>query len=81
MTRAFVQLSRFARVLRPRAILLDLHSEGAGDAIRELRAEEELARIPLLVFARDAGATPHPGVDALAPAADADLVSFVEKVR
>jgi len=79
MTRALVQLSRLARALRPRAILLDLHSEGAGDVVRELRAEKELAEIPLLVFARDGGALPHPGVEALASAADADLVSFVEQ--
>jgi DNA-binding response OmpR family regulator len=81
MTRALVQLSRLARALRPRAILLDLHSEGAGDVIRELRAEEALDQIPLLVFARDAGLPAHAGVDALATAADAELVSFVERVR
>ena len=80
MTRALVQLSRLARALRPRAILLDLHSEGAGDVIRELRAEKQLAEIPLLVFARDGGTLPHAGVDALASAADTDLVSFVEQV-
>jgi DNA-binding response OmpR family regulator len=80
MTRALVQLSRLARALRPRAILLDLHSEGAGDVVRELRAEKELAEIPLLVFARDGGTLPHAGVTALASAADADLVGFVEQV-
>jgi DNA-binding response OmpR family regulator len=78
MTRALVQLSRLARALRPRAILLDLHSEGAGDVVRELRAEQALAKIPLLVFARDAG-PPHAGVDALTAATDADLVGFVEQ--
>ncbi len=81
MTRALVQLSRLARALQPRAILLDLRSDGAADVIRELRAERDLDAIPLLVFARDAGALPQAGVDALASAADADLVSFVEKVR
>jgi len=78
MTRALVQLSRLARALRPRAILLDLHSEGAGDVVRELRAAQELAKIPLLVFSRDAS-PPHAGVDALAGATDAALVSFVEQ--
>jgi DNA-binding response OmpR family regulator len=81
MTRALVQLSRLARALRPHAILLDVHSDGAVDVVRELRAEKELAELPLLVFAREAGALPHTGVDALAPAADADLVSFVENLR
>ena len=81
MTRALVQLSRLARALRPHAILLDVHSDGAVDVVRELRAEKELAEIPLLVFARDGSALPHTGVDALAPVADADLVSFVENLR
>jgi DNA-binding response OmpR family regulator len=80
MTRALVQLSRLARALRPRAILLDHHSEGAGDVVRELRADKELAEIPLLVFARDRGPIP-PGVNALAAADDADLLLFVEKLR
>jgi DNA-binding response OmpR family regulator len=78
MTRALVQLSRLARALRPRAILLDLCSEGASEVIRELRAEKDIDGIPLLVFARD-GAPAHDGADALTSAADADLVSFVEK--
>src|SRR5262245_55025257 len=76
MTRALVQLSRLARALRPRAILLDRYSDGAVDVVRELRAEKELGEIPLLVFARDGGTPPLAGVDALASAADADLVSF-----
>jgi DNA-binding response OmpR family regulator len=80
MTRALVQLSRLARALRPRAILVDACSDGAIDVVRELRAEQELAEIPLLVFAREGGSACHAGVDALAPAADADLVSFVEKI-
>lgn len=79
MTRALVQLSRLARALRPRAILIDLHSEGAADVVRDLRAEKELADIPLLVFARDAG-PPHTGVDTLTSASDGDLVHFVEQL-
>ena len=75
MTRALVQLSRLARALRPRAILLDQLSEGVNDVLTELRAEPELAAIPLLVFAREVAAAPA----ALGQATDADLVSFVEK--
>lgn len=81
MTRALVQLSRLARALRPHAILLDQHSEGAGDVIRELRADKELDKIPLLVFARDGGLPASTGVDALAAAQDDDLLTFVERVR
>ena len=59
MTRALVQLSRLARALRPRAILLDVRSEGVRDVVQELRAEKELAEIPSLVFARDPDGSPR----------------------
>ena len=80
MTRALVQISRLARALRPRAILLDGRSEGVNDVVRDLRAAEDLGEIPLLVFARDAAID---GIDTetLTGAADHDLVSFVEKQR
>src|ERR1041385_7268997 len=51
MTRAPAQLSRLARALRPRAILLELASEGVAEVARELRDSSE--PIPLLVFSRD----------------------------
>jgi DNA-binding response OmpR family regulator len=72
MTRALAQLTRLARALRPRAILLEQTSEGVTEVVRELRSES----IPMLVFARDGA------VDAdLAHAGDADLVTFVERQR
>jgi DNA-binding response OmpR family regulator len=74
MTRALGQLSRLARALRPRAILLELTSEGVADVVQELRTGDA---IPILVFTRDrAPSTSVP--DLLEHAADADLVSFVE---
>jgi DNA-binding response OmpR family regulator len=74
MTRALGQLSRLARALRPRAILLELTSEGVADVVQELRAGDA---IPILVFTRDrAPSTSVP--DLLEHAADVDLVSFVE---
>jgi DNA-binding response OmpR family regulator len=81
MTRALVQLSRLARALRPRAILLDLRSEGVNDVVSELRAATELDPIPLLVFSRDGIAPGTLPADTLAHAVDADLVSFIEKQR
>ena len=66
MTRALAQLSRLARALRPRAILVDLDSEGGADVLREL------AGMPLLAYRRG---------DPAAPISDADLVSFVEHPR
>lgn len=79
MTRAPAQLSRLARALRPRAILLELRSEGVRDVVRELRSCTE-DPIPVLVFARDrVGAASD--LDALEHAADSDLVSFVERQR
>jgi DNA-binding response OmpR family regulator len=50
MTRALVQLSRLARALRPRAILLDTQSDGVTDVMRELRDVD----IPILTFERPA---------------------------
>jgi DNA-binding response OmpR family regulator len=78
MTRALVQLSRLARALRPRAILLDQLSDGVNDVVRELRAEKGLDGIPILVFARE-GSSSVTDVETLGHAADSDLVSFVEK--
>ena len=65
MTRALVQVSRLARALRPRAILVDAGSDGATDVVRELRADVDARDIPLRVFTR-------------ADATDADLVAFVD---
>jgi len=78
MTRALVQLSRLARALRPRAILLDWVSEGVGDVVRELADTSGLDQIPILVFSRN-GDTNSPGT--LEQAADVDLVGFVERQR
>jgi DNA-binding response OmpR family regulator len=80
MTRALVQLSRLARALRPRAILLDAHSEGVQDVLAELRAAQDVAAIPVLVFARGGAASPGSEM-VLAQAADVDLISFVERQR
>jgi DNA-binding response OmpR family regulator len=78
MTRALLQLSRLARALRPRAILLDWVSEGVGDVVRELADTSVMEQIPILVFSRT-GDTNTPGT--LEHAADVDLVGFVERQR
>lgn len=78
MTRALVQLSRLARALRPRAILLDSVSEGVDDVVRELADTSVVGQIPILVFSRG-GETTIPGT--LEQAADVDLVGFVERQR
>ncbi|HEU4727429.1 MAG TPA: response regulator [Kofleriaceae bacterium] len=78
MTRALVQLSRLARALRPRAILLDSVSEGVPDCLRELAETSGLGLIPTLVFSRTVDAS-IPGT--LECAADVDLVGFVERQR
>lgn len=80
MTRALVQISRLARALRPRAILLDAKSDGVNDVVRDLRAAKELDEIPLLVFSRD-GAVDSTDTETLAGGTDVDLVNFVEKQR
>ncbi len=76
MTRALVQLSRLARALRPRAILLDSVSEGVGAVVRELADTSVVEQIPILVFSRTGDAS-IPGT--LEQAADVDLVGFVER--
>jgi DNA-binding response OmpR family regulator len=81
MTRALAQLSRLARALRPRAILLERTSEGVAEVIRDLHAgqDHEPGPAPLLVFARDAVNGGEP--DVLAHATDPDLVAFVDRQR
>ncbi|HEX7841700.1 MAG TPA: response regulator [Kofleriaceae bacterium] len=78
MTRALVQLSRLARAIRPRAILLDSVSEGVGEVVRELANSSVIEQIPILVFSRSGDAS-IPGT--LEQAADVDLVGFVERQR
>ena len=80
MTRALVQLSRLARALRPRAILLDVLSDGVHDVVAELRAANELDSIPLLMFAREGVAGRTVEVETLTQAEDADLVGFVDRL-
>jgi DNA-binding response OmpR family regulator len=79
MTRALTQLTRLARALRPRAILLDLRSEGANDVLSELRGAD-LSMISILAFARDALSETVAG-ESLGNAEDQDLVAFVERSR
>jgi len=78
MTRALTQLSRLARALRPRAILLDSVSEGVDDVVRELADSSVLEQIPILVFSRTGDARIF---GTLEHAADVDLVAFVERQR
>jgi DNA-binding response OmpR family regulator len=78
MTRALSQLSRLARALRPRAILLDSLSAGVDNVVRELADSSVLEQIPILVFSRTREAS-IPGT--LEQATDVDLVGFVERQR
>jgi DNA-binding response OmpR family regulator len=85
MTRVTPQLPRLARVLQPRAVLLDLQSQGGGmEVVHALRAESALDSVPILVFSR-AGASAHAGVPGAAPsmngAGDEELLRFVESPR
>jgi DNA-binding response OmpR family regulator len=78
MTRALPQLTRLARALRPRAILLDLESDGAADVLRELRELQQ--SIPILPFSRRALEREVTGETA-ANAEDGELVAFVDRKR
>jgi DNA-binding response OmpR family regulator len=79
MTRALVHLSRLARALRPRAILLDWVSEGVEQVVRDLADTSGYNQIPILVFSRTSDSNIPPGT--LERAADVDLVGFVEAQR
>jgi DNA-binding response OmpR family regulator len=76
MTRALLQLSRLARALRPRAILLDSRSEGTAEVVAELADISGIGQIPILVFSRTTDANI---LGTLEKATDVDLVSFVER--
>ncbi len=78
MTRALQQLSRLARALRPRAILLDALSEGTAAVVADLADTSGISQIAILVFARGADER-IPGT--LEQATDVDLVAFVEGAR
>jgi DNA-binding response OmpR family regulator len=75
-TRALGQLTRLARALRPRTILLDLTFAGASDVLEELRTSD-LQTIPVLGFSR--GGLPEG--TGFANAQDPDLLAFVDRQR
>ncbi|MGE3543301.1 MAG: response regulator [Kofleriaceae bacterium] len=81
MTRAPGQLSRLVRALQPRALLLDLASDGFNEVMRELRAAKDLEGIPLLVFSRGLVSGIPQSIDTLDQATDLGLVGFVERQR
>ncbi len=81
MTRAPGQLSRLVRALQPRALLLDLASDGFNEAMRELRSAKDLDHIPLLVFSRTEVTGIPAQIQSLDEASDIGLVNFVERQR
>ncbi len=83
MARITAQLPRLARVLAPRAILLDLDCPGGGlDVVRTLRAEAALDAVPILLFSRadtalDAITARDPATAKMSRPIDEELVRFV----
>ena len=83
MTRVTPQLPRLARVLQPRAVLLDLQSRGL-EVVNALRAEPSLDAVPILVFSRQRVSAHEmaPGpASAVDGAGDEELLRFVEQPR
>ena len=82
MARITPQLPRLARVLAPRAILLDLDCPGGGiDIVHTLRAEASLDAVPILLFSRADTAVDEAreaGDTVVAHPIDEELVRFVE---
>jgi CheY-like chemotaxis protein len=90
MTRVTPQLPRLARVLQPRAVLLDVQSQGSGaEIVRALRSEPALDAVPILVFSRTQVSTragsglggPEPTAPSMMGAGDEELLRFVEFPR
>jgi DNA-binding response OmpR family regulator len=85
MARITPQLPRLARVLAPRAILLDLDCPGGGlDVVHTLRAEASLDAVPILLFSRADSAVDleqvgdDPATSAAARPIDEELLRFVD---
>jgi DNA-binding response OmpR family regulator len=82
MARITPQLPRLARVLAPRAILLDLDCPGGGlDIVHTLRAEASLDAVPILLFSRADTAVDEAretGDTVVAHPIDEELMRFVE---
>ena len=63
LIRVTEELPRLARVLQPRAVIIDLHVPGVGGltALRRLRAEPMLEGTPILMISDDRGALARAG--------------------
>jgi CheY-like chemotaxis protein len=82
LTRITPQLTRLARVLQPRAILLDVIDAAEEEIVESMRADRALDNIPIVVFARadrvGKGAIrgPAPGSAPI----DDELLRFLDRV-
>jgi CheY-like chemotaxis protein len=78
LTRITLQLPRLARVLQPRAILLDLIEGDKEDQIVEaMRSDRALDSVPIVVFARTERSRPRGSVSG---PIDEELLRFLDRV-
>lgn len=87
MGRVTEELPRLARVLEPRAVMLDLDAPGVDGlaALRRLRQEPELDQVPMLLACADASAARILGIEATdlavevrgKPISDQELLGFI----
>lgn len=79
LTRITPQLPRLARVLQPRAVLLDIIDASEEEIVDAMRADHALDEIPIVVFARAERVHKGPGRSTSGPI-DEELLRFLDRV-
>lgn len=82
LTRITPQLPRLARVLEPRAVLLDVIEADEAEIVEAMRADRALDNIPIVVFKRTERARPRaPGDNSsISGPIDDELLRFLDRV-
>ena len=76
LTRITTQLPRLARVLQPRAVLLDVIEADEAEIVEAMRADRALDNIPIIVFARTERPRPR-GNSSISGPIDEELLRFL----
>jgi CheY-like chemotaxis protein len=81
LTRITPQLPRLARVLQPRAVLLDLiEGEKEDQIVEAMRADRALDSVPIVVFARTERSRPRTDTGSISGPIDDELLRFLDRV-
>jgi len=80
LTRITPQLPRLARVLEPRAVLLDVIEADEAEIVEAMRADRALDQIPIIVFKRTELARPRGDNSSISGPIDDELLRFLDRV-